>query len=118
MLALLRLLLTILALPLKSRSRLEAENAALRHQLMVLGRKMRVRIRLTNTDRWFFIQLYHWSPTVVNAITIIHPKTLVSCHRAGFRRCWRWKSRALGGRLQITAERLALIRWMSIENPL
>jgi hypothetical protein len=38
MIALLCAVLAILALPFKSKSRLEAENAALRHQLIVLRR--------------------------------------------------------------------------------
>ncbi len=58
MIALLSFVLTVLASPFKSKSRLEAENAALRHQLIVLRRKMQGRVRLTNNDRWFFIQLY------------------------------------------------------------
>ena len=37
---------------------LEAENAVLRHQLILLRRKMQGRVRLTNNHRWFFIQLY------------------------------------------------------------
>ena len=55
MIALLCFFLAILAAPFKSKSRLEAENAALRHQLIVLRRKMQGRVRLTNSDRWFFI---------------------------------------------------------------
>jgi len=55
MLALLCVLLAVLALPFKSRSRLEAENAALRHQLIVLRRKVRGPVRLTNSDRWFLV---------------------------------------------------------------
>ncbi|WP_456644999.1 integrase core domain-containing protein [Bradyrhizobium sp. Lot33] len=39
-------------------------------------------------------------------------------HRAGFRRYWRWKSYPQGGRPQIDAELRALIRHMSMENPL
>ena len=39
-------------------------------------------------------------------------------HRAGFRCYWRWKSRAPGGRPQIESVLRALIRRMSIENPL
>jgi hypothetical protein len=35
----------------KSRSRLEAENAALRQQLIVLQRKIRGRVQFTNSDR-------------------------------------------------------------------
>ena len=58
MFGLLCLFLALLVSPFKSRSRLEAENAALRHQLIVLRRKVQGRVRLTNNDRWFFIQLY------------------------------------------------------------
>jgi transposase InsO family protein len=104
--------------PLKSKSRLEAENAALRYQLIVLRRKVGGRVRLTNGDRLFFIQLYRWFPSVLKVITVIRPETLVRWHRAGFRRYWCWKSRPFGGRPQISAELRALIRRMSIENPL
>jgi hypothetical protein len=85
MIALFRLFLALSALPFKSKSRLEAENAALRHQLVILRRKVRGRIRLTNGDRLFFIQLYRWFPSVLKAITIVRPETLVRSHRAGFR---------------------------------
>ena len=118
MIALLCFVLAALAAPFKSKSRLEAENAALRHQLIVLRRKVPGRARLTNNDRWFFIQLYRWFPSILNVLTIIRPETLVRWHRAGFRGYWRWKSRQGGGRPQIDAELRALIRRMSIENPL
>jgi hypothetical protein len=42
--------LAVLASSFKSKRRLEAENAALRHQLNVLRRKVRGRVRLTNCD--------------------------------------------------------------------
>ncbi len=118
MIALLYFILNILISPFKSKSRLEAENAVLRHQLIILRRKLRGRVRLTNSDRWFFVQLYRWFPSVLSAITIIQPETLVRWHRAGFRYYWRWKSRSLGGRPQVGADLRALIRQMSIENPL
>jgi transposase InsO family protein len=118
MIALLWFLLTLFASLLKSKSRLEAENAALRYQLIVLRRKVGGRVRLTNGDRLFFIQLYRWFPSVLKVITVIRPETLVRWHRAGFRRYWCWKSRPFGGRPQISAELRALIRRMSIENPL
>jgi hypothetical protein len=111
-------LLAILASPFKSKSRLEAENAALRHQLIVLRRKTQGRVRLTNGDRWFLIQLYRWFPSILKVLTIIRPETLVRWHRAGFRHYWRWKSRPRGGRPQIDPDLRALIRRMSIENPL
>jgi hypothetical protein len=58
MVALIYFVLTGLASLFKSKGRLEAENAALRHQLIVLRRKVRGRARLSNNDRWFFVQLY------------------------------------------------------------
>jgi hypothetical protein len=88
MIALLCFVLAVLAAPFKSKSRLEAENAALRRQLIVLRRKMRGSVRLTNNDRWFFIQLYRWFPSILNVLTIIRPETLVRWHRAGFRCYW------------------------------
>ena len=118
MIGLFSLFLTLLTAPFKSKIRLEAENAALRHQLIVLRRKMQGRVRLTNNDRWFFIQLYRWFPSILNVLTIIRPETLVRWHRAGFRCYWRWKSRPRGGRPLIEADLRALIRRMSVENPL
>ena len=81
--------LSFFALPFKSKSRLEAENAALRRQLIVLRRKVRGRVRLTNNDRWFLIQLYRWFPSILRVLTIVRPETLVRWHPAGFRLYWR-----------------------------
>ena len=110
--------LAVLVSPFKSKSRLEAENAALRRQLVVLRRKVQGRIRLRNNDRWFLIQLYRWFPSILQVVTIVQPETLVRWHWAGFRRYWRWKSRPGGGRPQIETDLRALIRQMSMENPL
>ncbi|MEA2983336.1 MAG: hypothetical protein QOF09_5159, partial [Alphaproteobacteria bacterium] len=71
MVALFCFVLAILASPFKSKSRLEAENAALQHQLIVLRRKVHGRVRLTNNDRWFFIQLYRWFPSILQVLTIV-----------------------------------------------
>src|SRR5438132_1254283 len=118
MVALISFLLNVIASLFKSKSKLEAENAALRHQLIVLQRKVRGRVPFTNSDRLFFVQLYRWFPSVLKAVIIIRPETLIRWHRAGFRRYWRWKSRSLGGRPQIDAGLRALIRRMSVDNPL
>jgi transposase InsO family protein len=110
--------LAVLASPFRSKLRLEAENAVLRHQLIVLRRRLYGRVRLTNQDRWFFVQMYRWFPSILQVLTIIRPETLVRWHRAGFRCYWRWKSRPLGGRPQIDTKLRALIRRMSTENQL
>jgi hypothetical protein len=118
MIALIFFVLATLASPFKSKSRLEAENAALRQQLIVLRRKVKGRARLTNTDRWFFLQLYRLFPSILEILTIVRPETLLRWHRVGFRRYWRWKSWRRGRRPQVHKELRALIRQMSIENPL
>ena len=118
MIAWISLVLNLLAAFFKSKSRLEAENAALRQQLIVLQRKVRGRIQFDNGDRLFFVQLYRWFPSVLGAMLIIRPETLVRWHRAGFRGYWRGKSRSPEGRPPISTELRALIRQMSVENPL
>jgi hypothetical protein len=112
MIGLLCFVVVVLASPFKSKIRLEAENATLRHQLAVLRCKRKGRARLTNNDRWFLVQLYRWFPSILPVLLIIRPETLVRW-QAGFRRYWRWKSCRRGGRPPIEAELRALIRtWL------
>jgi RimJ/RimL family protein N-acetyltransferase len=81
-------------------------------------RKVKGRVALTNGDRWFLVQLYHWFPSILGSLVLIKPETVVRWHRAGFRFYWRWKSRSRGGRPRIDTDLRALIRQMSIENQL
>ena len=74
MIALIRFLLAMLTSPFKSKSRLEAENAALRQQLIVLRRKVRGRARLTNADRWCFVQLHRWFPRSSSSSRLFVPR--------------------------------------------
>jgi hypothetical protein len=101
--------------------RLEAENTALRHQLIVLRRRLQGRVRLTNNDRWFFIQLYRWFPSIVEVLTIIPPETLVRWHRAGFRCYWRWKSRPQGKpkleQFAVDLSRKSMTYWIRSATP-
>src|ERR1700694_5407566 len=77
MIAFIRFVLAVLAAPFKSNSRLEAENAGLRHQLIVLRRRVRGRAQPTNNDRWFLVQMYRWFPSILKVVTIVQPETLV-----------------------------------------
>src|SRR5258707_9054593 len=79
MIGLLCFVLAVLASPFKSKLRLEAENTMRRHQLIVLRRRLHGRVRFTNNDRWFLIQLYRWFPSILQVLTIIRPETLVRC---------------------------------------
>jgi hypothetical protein len=68
-----RLVWFVLAALFKSTIRPEAENAALRHQLIVLRRTHRGRVRFTNHDRWFFVQLYRWFPSILMVVCTENP---------------------------------------------
>ena len=118
MIALIRLLLAVLTAPWTSRAQLAAENTLLRHQLIVLRRKLPRRIKVSNGDRLFLVWLCRLFPSALRAILIVRPDTLLRWHRAGFRRYWRWKSRARSGRPPVASELRALVRQMSVENPL
>src|SRR5204862_7985183 len=92
MIALLWFFLTLFASAFKSKSRLEAENVALRHQLIVLQRWVSGRVQRTNGDRLFSVMLYRCFRSILTSITIIWRYTVVLWHRSVFGRCWRWKS--------------------------
>src|SRR4030081_1071133 len=104
MIALLCLFLTVFVAPFKSKRRLEAENAALRHQLSVLRRKCAGASNSRTGIACSWSSCIDGFPSVLKAVTIIRPETLIRWHRAGFRRYWRWKSCSLGGRPKIAAE--------------
>lgn len=101
----------------RSRASLEAQILVLRHQLNVLRRKSSERISLNSIDRTLFAGLYALAPSVLNALQIVKPDTVVRWHRVGFRAYWRWKSRSPGGRPKIPAEIRQLIHEMSVANP-
>jgi transposase InsO family protein len=75
-------------------------------------------VRLWNIDRLFLVWLYRLYPSLLDAIIIVQPETVLRWHRRGFRAYWRWKSHHVGGRPRIDSEVRALIRRMSRENPL
>ena len=76
MIALIRFVLAVVASLFKSRARLEAENAVLRQQLIVLRRELPGRVRLTNGDRLFFRWLHRLFPSIVDAMLLVRPKML------------------------------------------
>jgi hypothetical protein len=115
---LLKLILGVLASLFKSRAKLEAEILILRQQINVLRRQAPKRPHLNNTDRFLFVWLYRWFPSVLGAIAIVRPETIIRWHRAGFRAYWRWRSRNHAGRPKVSAELRTLIGEMSRANPL
>ena len=118
MLDFLRLFVHMLAVPFRTQAQLEAEITLLRHQLNVLRRQAPARPRLTAADRLLFVWLCRLFPSLMSAVTIVQPDTVLRWHRSGLRLYWRWKSRSHGGRPQVPMAVRGLIRRMSVENPL
>ena len=63
------------------RARLEAENLILRQQLVVLRRKSPTRVKLRNFDRLLLAWLYRLYPSLLDAIIIVQPETVIRWHR-------------------------------------
>lgn len=90
MLTILSTLVSLLAFRVRSRAFLELELISLRHQVSVLRRQHRGRIRLFCTDKFLWVWLYRVWPQVLNAMVLVKPATVVHWHRQGFRLYWRW----------------------------
>src|SRR5207302_1789103 len=118
MIDLFKLILGLLASLFRSRAKLEAEILVLRQQINVLRRRASKRPHLNNTDRFLFVWLYRWFPSVLGAIAIVRPETIVRWHRAGFRAYWRWRSCNRVGRPKVSIELRTLIGEMSSANRL
>jgi putative transposase len=117
MFAIFCLLLSSLRSCLSTRTALQAEILALRHQLLVLQRSTRGRrLRLKSADRVFWIWLSRLWKGWRCAVRIVKPETIIAWNRKGFRLYWTWKSRARDGRPPTNHEICALIRKMSITN--
>ncbi len=103
----------------RSKPTLIAENALLRHQLVVLQRGVK-RPHCTHTDRALLVLLANRCRSWRHALLIVQPDTVLRWHRQLFRRFWRHKSRttAPAHRPPIAAETIALIREMAAANRL
>jgi transposase InsO family protein len=103
---------------LKSRTALQLENIALRHQIVVLQRSTKKRLQLHNSDRLFWVGLSQVWSDWRSALVIVKPETVIAWHRKAFRLFWTWKvRRGKPGRPTVALEIRALIRRMSRENP-
>ena len=118
MFAILHALGTLVADLFKSRCRLEAENLFLRHQLAIALRRAPPRFRLRGGDRALLTWMTRLWPSLIGAVQVVQPETILRWHRAGFKVFWRWKSRNRAGRPRIDRGLRDLIRRMSKENRL
>jgi transposase InsO family protein len=101
----------------KSRSRLEAENLFLRHQLNIALRRAPPRLRLHGSDRALLVWMTKLWPSLLGAAQVVQPETILRWHRAGFNIFWRWKSRNRAGRPRIDCGLRDLIRRINRGNP-
>src|SRR5258705_9454734 len=92
------LIWSALVLLFRSRASLAAEILVLRHQINILRRHSPKRQTFSAMDRLIFAGLYRLAPTVLNALAVLKPDTVIKWHRAGFRSYWRWRSRRRGDR--------------------
>jgi hypothetical protein len=119
LLNILRTALMALRSSVRSRAALELENVALRHQICVLQRSAKKRLRLTPADRLFWVVLSRIWIEWRAALAIVQPETVIAWHRKGFRLFWTWKvRRGKPGRPAVPHEVRDLIRRMSREKPL
>ncbi len=98
------------------RRNLVLENLALRHQLVVLNRKVKAPT-LRNSDRLFWAILSSIWSRWAKALVLVQPQTVVRWHQAGFRLFWRLRSRHRLGRTPKDRELIDLIRRMWQSNP-
>lgn len=103
---------------LKTRTGLQLENVALRHQIGVLQRSANKRPKLHAADRLLWVWLSRMWADWRSSLTIVKPETVVAWHRSAFRLFWRWRVRhGKPGRPTVPREIRDLIRHISRENP-
>jgi hypothetical protein len=91
-LSLLHLLAAATVANFKSRTALQLENLALRHQLGVLQRSVK-RPKLITADRLLWAWLSQVWVGWRSSLLIVKPETVIAWHRKGFRMFWAWKVR-------------------------
>jgi putative transposase len=102
---------------LRSRAALLAENALLRQQIIVL-RRAAPHPRFKARDRLAISAMTKLFPSLVAAVAIVRPETVLRWHRSLWKLLWRRRSRRPVGRPPVDADTRALIRRMWKENPL
>jgi hypothetical protein len=110
MVAILHALRMFVADLFKSRCRPEVENLLLRHQLTIALRRVPPRLRLRGGDRALLIWITRLWPSLLGAVQVVQPETILRWHRASFKIFWRWKSRHRAGRPRIDRGPRDLIR--------
>ena len=77
------LIWSALVLLFRSRTSLAAEILVLRHQINILRRHSPKRQTFSAMDRLIFAGLYRSAPSVLHALAVLKPDTVIKWHRAG-----------------------------------
>jgi len=111
------LLLDTLADLARGKSELIAENALLRHQLMILRRQIK-RPTYRKADRLHLVVLARMVRTWKQALFLVQPETLLRWHRELFRVFWKHTSKAHARKPKLSPETISLIQEMAANNRL
>ena len=101
----------------RGKAELVAENALLRHQLLILRRQVK-RPVFRKTDRLLLVLLARMVRTWKQALFLVQPETLLRWHRELFRLVWKRKSTPLSRKPRLSPETIRLIKEMATNNRL
>jgi putative transposase len=101
----------------RGKAELLAENALLRHQLIILRRQIK-RPVYRKTDRLLLVLLARMVRTWKQALFLVQPETLLRWHRELFRLFWKRKSKAHSRKPRLSPETIRLIKEMTTNNRL
>ncbi len=99
----------------RGKAELLAENALLRHQLLILRRQVK-RPVYRKTDRFLLVLLAWMVRTWKETLFLVQPETLLRWHRELFRVFWKHKSKARSRKPRISPETISLIKEMAANN--
>jgi putative transposase len=109
------LVLGTLADMTRGKSELIAENALVRHQLIILPRQIKRPVS-RKRDRLLLVVLARMVRTWKEALFLVQPETLLRWHRALFRLFWKRKSQAHSRKPRLSPETISLIQEMAANN--
>ena len=101
----------------RGKSELRAENALLRHQLVILQRHIK-RPVYRKTDRLLLVFLASMTGAWKQALFLVQPETILRWHRELFRVFWKHKSKVRSKKPRLSSETIAFIKQIAANNRL
>ncbi len=101
----------------RGKSEIRAENALLRHQLVILQRHIK-RPVYRKTDRLLLVFLASMTGAWKQALFLVQPETILRWHRELFRVFWKHKSKVRSKKPRLSSETIAFIKEIAANNRL